>query len=103
MDKPHSGQMENDLIFKLQQQNEFLKRQLACSEAARERLEKTRKEIQEKERALRASKEEIQAHRGDRRRGLHILSRRIENNRCKLGILRDGWLLPRRNHRKRRP
>ncbi len=57
MDKPHSGQMDNGLIFELQQQNEFLKRQLACSEAARERLEEARKEIQEKERALRASEE----------------------------------------------
>jgi len=59
MDKPHSGQVENGLIFELQQQNEFLKRQLACSEAARERLEEARKEIQEKEQALRASEEKF--------------------------------------------
>jgi hypothetical protein len=34
MDKPHSEQMDNGLLFELQQQNEFFKRQLACSEAA---------------------------------------------------------------------
>ena len=57
MEKPHPGQIEHGLLFELQQQNEFLKRQLACYEAARERLEEARKEIQEKERALRASEE----------------------------------------------
>lgn len=57
MDKPHSGQIENGRIFELQQQNEFLKRQLAYYEAARERLDEAGKEIQEKERALRTSEE----------------------------------------------
>jgi diguanylate cyclase (GGDEF)-like protein/PAS domain S-box-containing protein len=57
MDKPHSGQIENGRFFELQQQNEFLKRQLAYYEAARERLDEAGKEIQEKERALRTSEE----------------------------------------------
>ncbi len=55
--KINDQKIENGLIFELQHQNEFLIKQLAGSEAARERLEEAGKEIQEKERALRASEE----------------------------------------------
>lgn len=54
MDKPHFEQMDNGLLSELQQQNEFLQKELACPEAARARLEEAGKEMQEKEQALRA-------------------------------------------------